>query len=224
MIKLILTFLRLFFGFFIAAFGIVLTINSNLGLSPWDVLHQGISKITPLTIGEASMLTGVLVVITSIFLGVNLGIATILNTFLLGSFMDLIIYSGIIPYSHNLLSGIMMMLGGIILLALGTYFYMSCSLGCAPRDGLMVALTRITKKPVNLIRGSIELTVLILGYLLGGYVGIGTFITAVSVGMCIQIVFKIFKFDVHSVHHKSLKEGFLWIKDCLHTNVSTRQA
>lgn len=216
------TFFKLLIGFLVASIGVVMTINSNLGLSPWDVLHQGLSKITPLSIGGACILVGLIVVSLSMFLGVNLGIGTILNTILMGVFIDWISYINIIPLCNNIFSGIIMMILGMFMLALGTYIYMICGLGCGPRDGLMVALTKITKKPVKIIRGLIEISALILGYTLGGYVGIGTLITAIGVGCCVQIVFTIFKFDPNSVHHKSIKETFIWTKDCIYnkSNIS----
>ena len=86
------TFFKLIIGFIIASIGVVMTINSNLGLSPWDVLHQGLSKITPLSIGGACIVVGLTVVLFSMFLGVNLGIGTILNTILMGVFIDWISY------------------------------------------------------------------------------------------------------------------------------------
>ena len=146
------TFFKLIIGFIIASIGVVMTINSNLGLSPWDVLHQGLSKITPLSIGGACIVVGLTVVLFSMFLGVNLGIGTILNTILMGVFIDWISYLNIIPLCSNFFTGTIMMILGMFLLGIGTYLYMSCGLGCGPRDGLMVALTKITKKPVKMIR------------------------------------------------------------------------
>ena len=215
------TFFKLILGFIVASIGVVMTINSNLGLSPWDVLHQGLSKITPLSIGGACIVVGLIVVAFSMFLGVNLGIGTILNTILMGIFIDWITYFNFIPFCNNFFTGIIMMIIGMFLLALGTYLYMSCGLGCGPRDGLMVALTRITKKPVKIIRGIIELCAMTAGWFLGGYVGVGTIITALGVAYCVQIIFTLFKFDANSVHHKSIKETFIWIKDCLCSNTNT---
>lgn len=158
------TFFKLIIGFIIASIGVVMTINSNLGLSPWDVLHQGLSKITPLSIGGACIVVGLTVVLFSMFLGVNLGIGTILNTILMGVFIDWISYLNIIPLCSNFFTGTIMMILGMFLLGIGTYLYMSCGLGCGPRDGLMVALTKITKKPVKMIRAVIELSAMTAGY------------------------------------------------------------
>lgn len=140
---------KLMLGFFLAALGIVFMINANLGLSPWDVLHQGITNVIPITIGQANIVVGIIVVISSMFLGVKIGIGTILNTILVGVFIDLITITKVIPMVHNLFIGILMLVLGMIFLGLGTCIYLSCELGCGPRDGLMTALTRITKSLSN---------------------------------------------------------------------------
>lgn len=213
--KVLLAMLKLTIAFIIAAIAIVMTINSNLGLSPWDVLHQGISKISFLTIGQASIFIGLIVIGISMFMGVNLGLATILNVLMVGTMMDFIIDHKFIPVCQGLTSGIIMMIFGIIFLSYATYLYMSCGLGCGPRDGLMVAITKKTKYPVGLVRGTIEVSAMSLGYLLGGFVGIGTVITAFGTGYFIKVIFKFFKFNVKKHEHMNIKEGLIWIKNCV---------
>lgn len=187
---------RLLLGFICCAFGTVMAIQSNLGLSPWDVFHQGLSNITGLTIGQASIIVGLIVVTTTLLLKLEIGLGTIANMIIIGFFIDLIIYIDIIPLSSTLFSGVLMLIGSLVMMAIGSYFYISCKMGCGPRDGLMVVLVRVTGKSVGVIRFFIELSVLIVGWLLGGKVGIGTLITVMTVGSCVQLVFKIFKFDV----------------------------
>ena len=204
----IFIFFKLMMGFFLAALGIVFMINANLGLSPWDVLHQGITNIIPITIGQANIIVGIIVVICSMLLGVKIGIGTILNTIFVGVFIDLIAISKIVPIVHNLFIGIFMLIVGMFFLALGTCIYLGCQLGCGPRDGLMTALTRITKKSVKVIRTTIEIFALICGWLLGGYVGIGTIITALVLGYFIQMWCKILNIDIPSLNHRSIVEDF----------------
>ena len=198
---------KLMGGFFLASLGIVFMINANLGLSPWDVLHQGITNVIPITIGQANIVVGIIVVISSMFLGVKIGIGTILNTILVGVFIDLITITKVIPMVHNLFIGILMLVVGMIFLGLGTCIYLSCELGCGPRDGLMTALTRITKKPVKLVRTTIEICALVCGWLLGGYVGIGTIITAIVLGYIIQLWCKILKLDIAILNHRSILDN-----------------
>lgn len=199
--------IKMTFGFLLCAIGVVMSINSKLGVSPWDVLHQGLSNITILSMGQASIIVGVIIVITSIFLGVRVGIGTITNMLMIGYFIDLVMKLDFIPISDSLFTGIIMLVAGMFIMAISTYLYISCEMGCGPRDGLMIALMKITGKPVWFIRGSIELSALIVGWMLGGFVGIGTVITAFGIGYCVQIVFKILKFDVTSLKHKDIKES-----------------
>ena len=113
-----------------------------------------------------------------------------------------------------------MIIIGMLLMSLGTYLYISCELGCGPRDGLMVVLTKITKKPVSTIRGIIEIGALIAGYLLGGHVGIGTFIIALGLGYCMKFVFKKFNLDVNLLNHKSIKDTYNLTKEFIRNNKS----
>ena len=130
---------KLMGGFFLAALGIVFMIKANFGLSPWDVLHQGITKVMPITMGQANIVVGIIVVISSVFLGVKIGIGTILNTIFIGIFIDLITMMNIISLVDNLFIGIVMLVIGMVFMGLGTCIYLSCELGCGPRDGLMTA-------------------------------------------------------------------------------------
>jgi len=208
----ILKYIKLFLGFFVCSLGIVIIIRSNLGFSPWDVLHQGISKVGNITIGQASILIGILVITLDVFLGEQIGSGTIFNIIFLGSFMDLILFSNLIPLSHSPFSGVPMMFIGLFILAIGCYLYISTGLGCGPRDALMVALTKKTGFSIMFIRNIIEITVLVIGYFLGGYAGVGTIITAVFTGSFIQYVFKMFNFDVKSVTHRNIKGEIILLK------------
>ncbi|MGL4452721.1 MAG: YczE/YyaS/YitT family protein [Sarcina sp.] len=203
---------RLMLGFVLCGSSTVFMLNSNLGLSPWDVLHEGVSKISGMTIGTASVIIGVLFLLFGVVLGQKLGLGTILNMVIVGPIIDCIIYIEIIPISTNIFTGIIMMIIGMLTMGYGCYLYIGCSLGCGPRDGVMLVLSNKTNVQIKYIRGIIEVTVLILGYMLGGTVGIGTFISAIGLGYCLQLVFKIKKFDAEQIEHKSLKESFKRIK------------
>ena len=209
----ILKYIKLFLGFFVCSLGIVIILQSNLGYSPWDVLHQGISKVGHITIGQACIIVGVIVITLDVFLGEQLGSGSIFNIIFIGVFMDVILFSKLIPLSHNLFIGVPMMFLGLFILGIGCYLYMSTGLGCGPRDALMVALTKKTNLSVMVIRSIIEITVLVIGYFLGGYVGIGTVITAFFTGTFIQYVFKIFDFDVKSVTHRNIKDEIILLKN-----------
>lgn len=206
---------RLFLGLFIFALGIVVTINANLGLQPWDVLHQGISLNTSLTLEQASISFGLLLLVINFFLGERIGWGTVANIFFIGIFMDLIMMSNLIPVASNFFVGLMMEALGMFLIGIGSYFYIDSELGAGPRDGIMIALTKRTKKPVSLIRNSIEALALVVGYLLGGYVGVGTIIMALTIGYFVSFAFKIFKFDVNKVQHRFIDEDIKWLRQQL---------
>ncbi|MGV8980706.1 YczE/YyaS/YitT family protein [Clostridium sp.] len=213
--KSILSLVRLFIGLFLYAVGIVFTINANLGLSPWDVFHQGISKITGITMGQASIMAGLVIVILDWVLGEKVGLGTILNMLFIGIFMDLLMLNHLVPIFNNIIARVIMMLLGMFIIGIASYFYIGAGLGSGPRDGLMVSLTKKTQKSVRLIRNCIEFTVLVVGYFLGGTVGFGTLIMVIGGGYFVQFSFKIFKFDVRTVQHKFIDDYVKFIKERL---------
>ncbi len=213
--KSVLALIRLFSGLFLYAVGIVFTINANLGLSPWDVFHQGIAKISGITMGQASIMAGLVIVILDWVLGEKVGIGTILNMLFIGIFMDLLMLNHLVPIFNNIIARVIMMLLGMFIIGIASYFYISAALGSGPRDGLMVSLTKRTAKSVRFIRNCIEFTVLVVGYFLGGTVGFGTLVMVIGGGYFVQFAFKIFKFDVRKVQHKFIDYYIKLIKDRL---------
>ncbi|MBU3106101.1 YczE/YyaS/YitT family protein [Clostridium gasigenes] len=203
----ILILIRLFVGFVFCASSTTIMLNSNLGLSPWDVFHQGVSNVVGVTIGQASIIVSIVFVIIGMMLGQKLGLGTILNMIIVGKLIDVIMAMNIIPVATNIIGGIIMMIIGMLVMGFGCYLYIGCGLGCGPRDGVMIGLSKKVKKPIKYVRTSIEVTVLILGYILGGNVGVGTLISAIALGYSMQSMFKLFKFDAIKVNHKSLIES-----------------
>lgn len=194
-------YLRLSVGLILFAIGIVFTINGNLGLAPWDAFHVGLSQTLGISFGQVSIVVGLSVVIINYHLRESIGIGTIMNIFVIGILIDIIFKLNLIPVSSHTVIGMIMLIAGMFLIAFASYCYIGSGFGTGPRDGLMVALTRMTKKPVGLVRGSIELTVLALGFLLGAKVGIGTLILGFGIGPIIQVTFKILNFKVEEIQH-----------------------
>lgn len=209
--KIVIKIIRLLLGFMFCAFSTVIALKSNLGLSPWDVFHLGISNISNLTIGQSSILVSVIIVIITLFFKLEVGIGTIANMIIIGFFIDLINNADIISESNNLLSGVLMLICALFTMAIGSYLYIGCELGCGPRDGLMVVLVQKTGRSVVIIRFCIELGAVLIGWMLGGKVGIGTVITVISIGFFMQLVFKIFRFDVKVLRHKSIKDSLVYL-------------
>lgn len=210
--KIVLRIGRLFLGLFLFSLGIIMTINANLGLQPWDVFHQGMAKNLNITIGQANIIVGATLIIVNSLLKEKLGWGTLANMLFVGYFMDLILLYNLVPKFDNYILRFMMMCGGMFVLGVASYYYIGTGLGAGPRDGLMVVITKKTKKSVGLVRNCIEITILILGIILGGFFGWGTIFTAVTIGFFIQFAFKVFKFDVTTIEHRFIDEDIRWLK------------
>lgn len=197
--------LKLIWGLFLFALGVVLTIQANIGLAPWDAFSVGVSNITGITYGNVVILTGVGILIFILLLKEKIGLGTILNTVLIGAMSDILLGLKIIPVMDNFFFGLIMLLVGQIVISFGSYFYIGQGLGSGPRDSLMIALSkRLPNVSIGVIRGGIEGTALIIGWLLGAKVGIGTIISVFGIGFIIQYTFKLLRFNVKAVKHDSL--------------------
>lgn len=205
-------FLRLFIGYFVCALGMVMTINANIGVAPWDVLHQGISNVTGLTFGKANIILGFLIIILDLVLGQNIGWGTLFNMIFIGIFIDIIMLNNLVPMFNSFLPSLIMMLLGMLILGYGVFIYIGAGYGAGPRDGLMVALTKKTKKSVRFVKNSVELLALIIGYFLGGQVGIGTVIMALGGGYSLQFACKTVNFNISEVDHRFIVDDIRYIK------------
>ncbi len=193
-------------GMVVSAVGITLMLQANIGLEPWSVLQQGMAQSTGMTYGTASMIVGAAAIIAAVLCGESFGFGTIINIILCAVFIDALLWLGWIPQMTSLLPGIVMLLIGLELLVLGTWMYMKSALGAGPRDALMVALARKTGRSVGLCRGSVEIIVIIVGFLLGGQVGIGTIISAVGLGSLFNINFHLLHFRAAELHQENVAE------------------
>jgi uncharacterized protein len=203
--------LRLFLGLVLYSLGIVFTLKAHIGFSPWDVFHAGLAGSVGITFGVSSMITGLAVVLVSMFLGEKLGLGTILNMLVIGVLLDALLALGLVPQATNFAGGAAMMIAGLLVIALASFFYIGSGFGAGPRDSLMVALTRKTGWPIGVVRGGMELVVVFVGWRLGGLVGAGTILSALSIGLCIQLTFKVLHFDPATVKHDSLTATFSWL-------------
>ena len=199
---------RLFIGLFIVSFGITMTINANIGLPPWDVLHIGITKIVDITMGQAIISVSILLTILSMLLREKVGIGTIANMFFIGILIDMINSMNIVPKPDNFLLGFIMLNVGLVIFAIGTAIYISCELGCGSKDGLTMAISRITNHPVKYIRATLEICAVIIGIIMGGNFNLGTIYSALVFGYFMQISFKLLKFDAIGLRHMSIKDMF----------------
>ena len=199
---------RMSIGIFLFSLGIILTIKANIGYAPWEVFHVGLSITTGLSLGLISIIVGLLLLIIVIACGEKFGLGTILNMVFIGILIDIKMALDFIPLMDNLISGIIMLIAGLFSISLGSYFYIGTGFGAGPRDNLMVVLARKTRLPAGVCRSAVELIVTVSGWFLGGMVGIGTIISVVGIGFCIQITFKLLRFDVTAVKHETLLETY----------------
>ncbi len=170
---------RCLVGLALFAVGISLQMNANIGAPPWDVFHQGVAKQTEISIGKIIVMTGFALLTLWIPLKQKPGLGTILNALEIGLVADVALE--IIPEPNNILIRIIMVVVGIVTVAIGTGLYIGSALGPGPRDGLMTGLAK-RGIPIRVGRTAIEITVLIVGMILGGQVGIATFAFAFGVG------------------------------------------
>lgn len=176
---------RLLLGLVLFGVGLALMVIADLGLSPWDVFHQGVSENTGIPIGTVIIITGLLLLLAWIPLRERIGIGTIANAIVIGLTLDLALL--VLPEQIDvLLVRWLSMLAGVLLVAIGSGFYIGAGLGPGPRDGLMTGITRRTGYPIGLVRGALEVGVLTVGWLLGGTVGVGTLVFAFGIGPLVQ--------------------------------------
>ena len=181
----------LFFGLTLFGLGEALLIVSNLGVTPWTVFAEGVAKNFDLSIGLATFLVSISILILWIPLKQKIGIGTVSNAIIIAVTIDLFVY--LLPYSSNIVLSIFEMIFGILLVGVGSGIYLITNLGPGTRDGLMKGISENFKKPIYIIRLSIEITVVILGWLLGGTVGLGTLMFAILIGPIISASLVIIK-------------------------------
>lgn len=174
-------FVLLLTGLFLYGLSLRMMLDANVGTAPWEVLHVGVTRHLPLTVGVVSILTGaVIVAFTALRLKERIGLGTVLNVVLIGVFLDLL--APLIPNPVALGWRWAQFLVGVGLLGFATGAYVAAGLGAGPRDGLTLALNRLSGWPVPRIRSGVEVAVLLVGWALGGPLGWGTLVFALTVG------------------------------------------
>ncbi|MBZ9640295.1 hypothetical protein [Streptomyces sp. PSKA30] len=167
-----------------------LLVKSGLGLEPWNVLHQGLAERTGLSIGTVLIIVGAAVLLLWIPLRQRPGLGTVSNVFVIGVVMDGTL--AVVPQAHTLAVQVPLMLAGIALNGVATGLYIAAQFGPGPRDGLMTGLHRRTGRSIRLIRTAVEVTVVVTGFALGGTIGVGTLLYAVSIGPLAQLFLRVF--------------------------------
>ena len=177
---------QLFIGLTLYGLSTALLIRSGLGMQPWTVLGYGIAEHVPLSIGTIVILIALAVLLAWIPLRQLPGLGTLANATWIGVAIDLAL--GVLSQPTNIFWQITFMIGAVFLNGVATAMYIGSQLGPGPRDGLMTGLVRVTGRSIRLVRTSIEVTVVSVGWLLGGVVGIGTLLYALAIGPLTQLL------------------------------------
>jgi uncharacterized membrane protein YczE len=198
--------LRIQAGFALYGVAIAMMIRGNLGTSAWAVLDVAFSKIFHVTPGTVTVLMGFIVLIGALSLREPIGWGTLANILCIGPWEDLSL--SLIPsVTSNLPVQIGMLLAGIAIMGLASAIYIGVDAGAGPRDSLMLAIKRKTGLSIRVARGSIEVTVVLIGWLLGGPAGAGTVVFAFLIGPAVQFGFKIFKVRPHRELDSEVEDG-----------------
>ena len=204
------TFIRDFFviqiGFALYGLSIALTIRANLGTGTWSVFEVALADITSLSVGTITVIVGFSVLLIALVMKEKIGWGTLGNILCIGPWLDLALWT-IPSIEGNILLQSAMLLSGVVTQGVASAVYIGVNAGAGPRDSLMLALHRTLKLSLRMARGSVEILVFIVGWLLGGPAGIGTLVFAVLIGPAVQWAFKIFKVQPHREDEEMLSES-----------------
>lgn len=182
--------LQLLVGLPLYGVGAALTVDAGLGVDPWTVLAEGLSNRTGIGVGWMTNILGLLILLAWIPLRQRPGIGTIANILILGTAMQLTLW--VLPPVSGFVAQLAVLVVGILLVAVASGLYIGAHFGPGPRDGLMTGLRSRFGMPIWAARGGVELTVLALGWLLGGTVGLGTVVFAVTIGPLVHLTLPLF--------------------------------
>lgn len=199
--------LKIVFGLLVFSLGVHLTIRADLGLAPWDCLGMGIAYHTPLNYGLAMTAMGVIILVIDVLLKEKIGFGTIIDALLTGNFVQLFNDLDPFPKTAGMLVGLAIIVAGLALMAVGQFFYMSAAQCCGPKDALLVGLgKRLARLPIGAVQTLLWGSALLIGWLLGGPVGIGTIVSTFGSGLVMQIIYDRIKFEPRNVRHQSVIE------------------
>lgn len=193
---------------FVNGLGVYLTIHADIGAGPWDVFNLGLSKTFGILYGTASITVSLMILLIDIILREPIGIAMFIDAVVVGKAVDFFQYLDIIPTPKTLPGSIAMIFVGLTIMGYTQFFYMRSALGCGPRDTLLVGLARHMKKiPIGAISIALLSLATLIGWLLGGPVGIGTLLCAFCAGPIMQLAFQSVRFDATGIRHQRLPES-----------------
>ncbi|SDB30408.1 hypothetical protein SAMN02910298_01499 [Pseudobutyrivibrio sp. YE44] len=199
---------------FINGFGVYLTIQANIGASPWDVLNLGLSNTFGILYGTAAIIVSFSILGIDLLMKEPIGIAMIIDSIVVGKAVDFFNRIKLVHKCDSIFVAVPVMILGLFIMGYTQFTYMSASLGCGPRDTLLIGLTRRTKHvSIGLVSIILLATATVVGWLLGGPVGIGTIICAFGMGPIMQFAFFTVRFNATEIRHQTIIESFRVIKN-----------
>ena len=206
---ILLKWLQIVTGLMVFSIGVHFTIFANIGLAAWDCLGMGIALHTPLNYGLSMTAVSVVLLCLDVAMKEKIGCGTVIDALLTGNLVQLCNDLNPFPENHSLPVGLLLMFAGFAVMAVGMWIYMSAAQGCGPRDSLLVGLgKRLPQLPIGAVEMMIRAVVLLVGWLLGGPVGIGTVIGTFAAGTVMEIVYRIIRFEPRNIVHQSVAETF----------------
>ena len=203
--KLLREWLQILLGLTLYALGVHLTIRADLGLAPWDCLDMGISNHIPLNYGLTMTALSIVILGIDALLKEKIGYGTIIDALLTGNLIQLFNTLDVLTKTESVWAGIAIIAAGLALMALGQFFYMRSGQCCGPKDALLVGIGKKLKfLPIGVVQILLWGTVLLIGWLLGSPVGIGTLVSTFGAGIVTQLVFWTLRFEPRNVQHESV--------------------
>ena len=190
------------------AFGLYLTIQANIGVSPWDSFALGLAAKLGVKYGTAAVTISLCILVLDILLKQKIGIGMILDAVMVGKVVDPYNWLDLVPKRDNTFVGIGVMLIGFVIIGFSQYLYMKAGLSCGPRDSLLVGLNqKMPNVPIGAISVALLAVVTLVGFLLKGPLGIGTVISVLAAGPIMNLIFNLFRFDAKSVEHQNIVDS-----------------
>ena len=192
---------------FVNGFGLYLTIQAGIGAAPWDVLNLGLSRTLGILYGTASIAVSLTILLIDVLLREPIGIAMFIDALVVGKAVDFFNWLHPVAPCRSLITAVPTLLLGLVILAYTQYAYMAAALGCGPRDTLLVGLAkRAGRIPIGAVSVALLSTATLIGWLLGGPVGIGTLLCAFGAGPIMQLAFRSVRFDATAIRHQRLRD------------------
>ncbi len=200
--------LRAVCGLVLYGLGVYLTIQASIGTAPWDTLSLGIAGLTGLSFGTVAVAISFIVLFADILLREKIGIGMFLDAVIVGKTVDLLNFLDLVKPAKSFAGGLPLMVLGMVISGIAQAVYMKAALGCGPRDSLLVGVSRhLPRLPIGAVSIGIQACVALLGWLLGGPIGVGTLLYVLLQGPIMQMDFRLLHFDAKAVRHQDLFES-----------------